>query len=84
VSVFPPHGGKENKMLNLKIIFDPDRIPLVVIQRAITPNQLPAAWHFLWDERAATMEYDYGLSREQAEAMALAEICKQMQAAQMK
>ena len=37
-------------------------------------NDLPAEWHFHWDERAAIMEYDGKIPREQAEALALAEI----------
>ena len=41
-------------------------------------HDLPADWHFLWDERAAIMEYDGKFPREQAEALALAEIRKLM------
>ncbi len=44
----------------------------------LTPNDLPADWHFLWDERAAIMEYDGGLPREHAEAAALADIIEIM------
>ena len=40
---------------------------------------LPADWHFLWDERAAIMEFDGGLPRERAEALALAHILEQKQ-----
>lgn len=72
-------------MLNLNIIFDPDRIPLVGHpQLALVPNPLPAEWHFLWDECAATMEHEGGWSREHAEAMAMAVICKRMHASSMK
>jgi hypothetical protein len=39
---------------------------------------LPPDWHLLWDERAAIMEYDGGLPRERAEALALADILGQM------
>jgi hypothetical protein len=39
-----------------------------------SPNDLSGDWWVLWDERAAIMEYDGGLPREQAEAKALAEI----------
>lgn len=35
---------------------------------------LPPEWHYAWDERAAIMEYDGGMSRERAEALALADI----------
>jgi hypothetical protein len=40
----------------------------------IAPGALPADWHQLWDERAAIMEYDGGLSRELAEARALDDV----------
>ncbi len=39
---------------------------------------LPPEWHIAWDERAAILEYDGCLAREQAEAVALAEIERQM------
>jgi hypothetical protein len=48
---------------------------------SITPADLPADWHFLWDERAAIMEYDGKMSREQAEAAALADTLRRMRAA---
>jgi hypothetical protein len=44
----------------------------------ISPPLLPD-WHFLWDERAAIMEYDGGLPRERAEARALNNIIQVMQ-----
>jgi hypothetical protein len=44
----------------------------------VTPTDLPADWHLEWDCRAAIMEYDGGLPREQAEAAALADILDQM------
>jgi hypothetical protein len=47
----------------------------------LIPEKLPADWHLMWDERAAIMEYDSGLSRERAEALALAEILDQMRRA---
>jgi len=43
------------------------------------PADLPADWHFLWDERAAITAYDGGLTREHAEAAALADILARMQ-----
>jgi hypothetical protein len=49
---------------------------------AMTPDQLPADWHLLWDERAAIREYDGGLPRERAEALALAEIIALMRRGQ--
>ncbi len=44
----------------------------------VTPADLPLEWHFLWDERAAIMEYDGRLPRERAEAEALKEILGKM------
>ena len=40
----------------------------------LTPDDLPPDWHYAWDERAAIMEYDGGMPREVAEALALADI----------
>lgn len=37
---------------------------------------LPAAWREEYEERAAIMEYDGGLSRERAEAAALDDITR--------
>jgi hypothetical protein len=66
-------------MLDLRTIFDPDRVaPAAVPPFCKIPDDLPPDWHFLWDERAATMEYDAGLARERAEALALADILNLM------
>ncbi len=66
-------------MLDLKMIFDPDRkAPAPAAIAAITPDDLPPEWHFVWDERAAIMEYEAGLPRERAEVLALAEIRQRM------
>jgi hypothetical protein len=43
-----------------------------------TLTDLTGDWLVLWDERAAIMEYDGGLPREQAEHLALVEITAQM------
>jgi hypothetical protein len=51
---------------------------LAVLAVAMAPDDLPADWHLVWDERAAIMEYDGGLPREQAEARALAEVVRSM------
>ena len=70
-------------MLDLDAIFDPDS-DLSPSQRPhmhITPDDLPADWHFRWDERAGIMEYDGGLTTEYAEAEALKDILRQMEAA---
>src|SRR5262249_6425799 len=48
---------------------------------SLTPADLPADWHAVWDERAAIMEYDGGLPRERAEALALVDILQQMRRA---
>jgi hypothetical protein len=44
-------------------------------------EDLDPDWRIEWEARAAIMEYDGGLPRERAEALALAEIIKQMRAA---
>jgi hypothetical protein len=46
--------------------------------KAFLPQGLPPEWHEEWDERAATMEFDGGMPRERAEALALADILKRM------
>lgn len=63
-------------MLDLETIFDPDRTapdhnaPNV----CIGPDDLPGDWRVEWEERAAIREFCGKLHREQAEAVALAEI----------
>jgi len=47
----------------------------------IAPDDLTPEWHFLWDERAAVMEYDGKMPKERAEALALADILGQMKRA---
>lgn len=42
------------------------------------PEQLPEFLHDEWEERSAIMEYDGGLPRDRAEALAFAEILEQM------
>jgi len=65
------------QLLNLDRIFDNDRT-CEPGERDLTPDALPADWHLLWDERAAIVEFDGGFHREQAEAIALADILEQM------
>jgi hypothetical protein len=48
----------------------------------LLPNQLPAEWHFEWDERAAIMEFEGGMTRAQAEARALVDILSRMRDAE--
>jgi hypothetical protein len=67
-------------MLDLNTIFDPDRkVSTESPVPAIGPDDLPADWHLLWDERAAIMEYDGGMPREQAEFLALADVLRAME-----
>src|SRR5262245_21245516 len=44
----------------------------------VASNDLPAHWHQAWDERAAIMEFDCGLPREPAEALALRDVLRLM------
>lgn len=69
-------------MLDLATIFDPDRtVPAPASVPSVTPDELPPEWHFLWDEKAAIREYEGKLPRERAEALALADILKEMREA---
>jgi hypothetical protein len=70
-------------MLDLESIFDPDRDwdgsrdgtePWDGGNDTLGPDDLPEEWRALWEERAAIREYDAGLSREYAEALAWEEI----------
>ena len=47
----------------------------------VSPDDLPGDWRVDWEERAAIMEYDGGLPRERAEALALDIIVRQMRRA---
>ena len=44
----------------------------------ISPGDLPMDWRIDFEERAAILEYDGGLAREEAEARALREILKRI------
>lgn len=61
----------------LRSLFD-DRTPARSVVPVIGPDDLPTEWHLAWDERAAIMEYDGGLTREYAEAEALKMIREEM------
>ncbi|HBI47063.1 MAG TPA: hypothetical protein DDY78_30050 [Planctomycetales bacterium] len=50
---------------------------------AIGPDDLPGDWRVEWEERAAVMEYNAGLCRERAEALALTAIVREMRATAM-
>jgi hypothetical protein len=65
-------GPRKAESLALKLIARKSEIlPLLT-------GHLPADWHMIWDERAAIMEYDGGLPREQAEFLALRGVLQQM------
>ena len=68
-------------MLDLASTFDPDAVEAAVCFRqedAIDPSDLPGDWRVEWEERAAIMEYDGGLPRERAEALALEDVLRRM------
>jgi hypothetical protein len=69
-SVTPP--GTIDSCVQKDLAIFPEHLP------GITPADLPPDWHFLWDERAAIMEYDGGMSKEDADAAALKDILRQM------
>ena len=60
---------------------NPPRVPTPSRHTGISPEMLPMNWRIEWEERAAIMEYDSGLSRGRAEAEALADILGQMRLA---
>lgn len=69
-------------MLDLDVIFDPDRPPLDALPSpAIRAKELLPDWWADWDERAAILEFDAGMHRERAEAEALKLILNNMRAA---
>ncbi len=57
---------------------------LGILRTNIAPDELPPEWHLAWDERAAIMEYDAGLPRERAEALALRDILAQINSERMR
>jgi hypothetical protein len=60
-------------LLDLDAIFDPDRRPPI---RGVA--DLPADWRELWEERAAIMQFDSGMSRDAAERSVWLEIRRSM------
>ncbi len=76
-------------MLDLDVVFDPDRKPCGVAlveldspARGLAgPDDLPTEWRCEFEERAAVREYDGGQAREHAEAEAFTEILARMRAA---
>ena len=58
-------------------IFDNDA-PITPRTPGVDPDSLPPDWRDCYEERAAIMEYEGGLHREQAEHFALQETLKLM------
>ena len=71
-----PSGALTPVDRDLLVQLKPDL--LAILQTNVTPDDLPPDWQFAWDERAAIMEFDGGLPRERAEALALKDILQQM------
>lgn len=65
-------GPKRAEPLALKLI--ENKIHVL----AYLTGHLPPDWHLLWDERAAIMEFDGGLTRERAEALAMDCVLEEM------
>ena len=76
-------------MLDLETIFDADLVEKALAVARTDPTtanaepeirieDLDTDWGVWWLERAAIMEYDAGLPRAQADALALAETVREM------
>ena len=52
--------------------------PAALVASGVNPDSLPADWRYVFEERAACMEYEGGLPRELAEAKALDETVQMM------
>lgn len=48
---------------------------------SLTPSNLPMEWRIEFEERAAILEYDGGLSRDNADRQALREIAERIERA---
>ena len=46
---------------------------------SLTPSNLPMEWRIEFEERAAILEYDGGLSRDEADRQALNEIAERIE-----
>jgi hypothetical protein len=75
-------------MLDLDAIFNPEQPPPArrtkftpVSDPGLSVEDLDPDWRVEWEERAAIREYDGGLPRARAEAMALADIIALMRRA---
>jgi hypothetical protein len=74
--------------MKLELIFDPDYIENAVRKARngvdipdLRVEDLDPDWRIEFEERAAIIEYDGGMSREHAEAGALRDICHLMKQA---
>jgi hypothetical protein len=74
-------GPRRVRALAEQLLAHKDEVMNALAMESLTPADLPADWHFLWDERAAIMEHDGHLPRERAEALALADVLRQMRRA---
>jgi hypothetical protein len=72
-----PQGRRAFVLFDLDAIFHPESNDLHVLPD-IGPDDLPPDWRFVWEERAAIMEYDGGLPKEHAEAAALTDVLELM------
>ena len=77
---------KKIMAVNLEIVKELVQPKLAVIVPVIEeenqlscPDDLPIDWRIEYEERAAILEYDGGLTREKAETQALDEILKKIE-----
>ena len=56
--------------------------PVAGVSTSISPDDLSIDWRIEFEERAAILEYDGGLSREMADVQALQEIAERIQDAE--
>jgi hypothetical protein len=71
-------GPREAEPIVQRLIAHKPDVLTALALETLSPTDLPADWHFLWDERSAIMEHDGGLHRERAEALALTDIVRAM------
>jgi hypothetical protein len=67
-------GPRKSERLALLLLEQKANILAALIIETLAPTESLADWHFLWEERAAIMEFDGGMTRERAEEMALEDI----------
>ncbi|MCG3180339.1 MAG: hypothetical protein BIFFINMI_02698 [Phycisphaerae bacterium] len=74
-------ASRKQELLEALALTDPAGQSKGSGEHLLSPADLSADWRVDWEERAAIMEYDGGLPREQAEARAFADILAQMRRA---